>query len=177
MNRMLLRIQLCKCHVGISPSMHGILCIRLSSCLQLRWCILDIKHGGNDSDSRHQNWGRTWQQTLTSHQLLLRSGHFRYSMMCTCMVLHFDTACPLTWTLALFGLASIPNPLGGLGSTATGHYGSNRIQAGTTLSCSLGLTATEDGGRFWNLWLFRALDTLLVNAFTDQMCGGVHSWL
>ena len=27
MNRMLLRIQLCKCHVGIPPSTHGILCI------------------------------------------------------------------------------------------------------------------------------------------------------
>ena len=32
MNRMLLRIQLCKCHVGIIPSTHSRLCINSSSC-------------------------------------------------------------------------------------------------------------------------------------------------
>ena len=84
----------------------------------------------------------------------------------------FDTACPLIRTLALFGLASIPNPpLGGWDQPLLDIMAATGFKLVVNGHAHWALRHRgwwmDDPGTFWPCW---ALDILLVNAFTDQVC-------
>ena len=114
----------------------------------MRWRTLDMKQGATYSAPKIEGGpgNRLWPPTNRYFGMAISGAAW---CACATSILLFDTACPLTSTLALSGWLVYPIPPGGLGSTATGYYGSNRIQACCKQSRSIGLTPqrlVEDPG-------------------------------